>query len=392
MIFMQCLKDDKNDYVYSFNMNAWVSLFSLIDWDEINSIIESYHMDCDIRCNNDYCPICKDAPKYLRPDPRSRIAALIIIKNTLNLSEGQLIKLISNSTSFQLFAWFPQPFSSSGHVGINRAKYHFQRLLESAENYPNTIYKDIFTNKEEDEVSCNSLSKSVSSAVSIENTIGAAVIYEELLRVIISNKKAREYFARIVSEVALERGILPFFSARYAIDKFNRNPAKKKTKLLLALLTTFSLGSGSAVTGGYYLLPELISAYSHSLSATSYLTNITIDKEELAAFTHEVNFSKLLCNKWNGQAEYRTSDNSRVDCLTDEHSIEVDWGHKFHEGIGQALHYSAQTGRKPALVLIEKTRNFENHVTKAASTIRDQAPQILLLTMDKNQYELKPVK
>jgi len=41
----------------------------------------------------------------------------------------------------------------------------------------------------------------------------------------------------------------------------------------------------------------------------------------------------------------------RVDLLTGEFAIEVDRLSKFHEGIGQALHYAEETGKKPGLAL-----------------------------------------
>jgi len=41
----------------------------------------------------------------------------------------------------------------------------------------------------------------------------------------------------------------------------------------------------------------------------------------------------------------------RIDILTDEYAIEVDHVSKFHEGIGQALHYADATGKKPGLAL-----------------------------------------
>jgi hypothetical protein len=41
----------------------------------------------------------------------------------------------------------------------------------------------------------------------------------------------------------------------------------------------------------------------------------------------------------------------RVDLLTDEYAIEVDRLEKFHEAIGQALHYARETGKKPAIAI-----------------------------------------
>jgi hypothetical protein len=41
----------------------------------------------------------------------------------------------------------------------------------------------------------------------------------------------------------------------------------------------------------------------------------------------------------------------RIDLLTDEYAIEVDRLEKFHEAMGQALHYAKETGRKPAIAI-----------------------------------------
>jgi len=55
-----------------------------------------------------------------------------------------------------------------------------------------------------------------------------------------------------------------------------------------------------------------------------------------------------------GQVEYVLHDRTRVDCLTGEHAIEIDWCSKWAEAIGQALYYSKVTGKKPKIVLICK--------------------------------------
>jgi len=53
-----------------------------------------------------------------------------------------------------------------------------------------------------------------------------------------------------------------------------------------------------------------------------------------------------------GVIEYRLSDRTRVDCLTDSHAIEYDFSHKWAEAIGQSLHYSLMTGKRAGIVLI----------------------------------------
>lgn len=41
--------------------------------------------------------------------------------------------------------------------------------------------------------------------------------------------------------------------------------------------------------------------------------------------------------------EYRLSDNTRVDCMTDTLAVEFDFANKWAECIGQALYYGKQT-------------------------------------------------
>ena len=45
-------------------------------------------------------------------------------------------------------------------------------------------------------------------------------------------------------------------------------------------------------------------------------------------------------------------DKTKVDCLTDEHAIEVDFAKKWAESVGQSLYYAEMTGKKPAIGLI----------------------------------------
>lgn len=58
------------------------------------------------------------------------------------------------------------------------------------------------------------------------------------------------------------------------------------------------------------------------------------------------------CKKHEGQIEVVLPDRTRCDCLTGTHAIEFDFGNKWAEAIGQALHYGLQTGKRPGIVLI----------------------------------------
>lgn len=58
----------------------------------------------------------------------------------------------------------------------------------------------------------------------------------------------------------------------------------------------------------------------------------------------------------------------RIDVLTETEAIEIDWPHKWHEGLGQALHYSDATGKKPVLALI--SYSHEPDLLRASSRER----------------------
>ena len=63
-------------------------------------------------------------------------------------------------------------------------------------------------------------------------------------------------------------------------------------------------------------------------------------------------YQERWCNEIGGQMEVVLDDGTRVDCLTDEYAVEVDFAKKWAEGIGQALYYAEKTGRRPGVLLI----------------------------------------
>jgi len=63
-------------------------------------------------------------------------------------------------------------------------------------------------------------------------------------------------------------------------------------------------------------------------------------------------YQTKLCNNLDGEMEYTLKDRTRVDCLTDEYAIEVDFAKKWAESIGQSLYYAEMTDKKPAVGLI----------------------------------------
>ena len=55
-----------------------------------------------------------------------------------------------------------------------------------------------------------------------------------------------------------------------------------------------------------------------------------------------------------GQTEVRLADGTRADIVTDEYAIEVDFGAKWAESIGQSLSYGIQLDKKPGVLLVIK--------------------------------------
>jgi len=72
-----------------------------------------------------------------------------------------------------------------------------------------------------------------------------------------------------------------------------------------------------------------------------------------AAHKHlEKEYQAVWCDDAGGVQEVVLDDGARVDCLTDDYAIEFDFGPKWAESIGQALYYSAKTGKPAGVVLI----------------------------------------
>jgi len=66
----------------------------------------------------------------------------------------------------------------------------------------------------------------------------------------------------------------------------------------------------------------------------------------------EKNWVEAFRQKINGRSEVPI-ENGRVDIVTDSYAIEVDYFHKWQEGLGQALHYGDVLGKIPTLALID---------------------------------------
>jgi hypothetical protein len=80
-------------------------------------------------------------------------------------------------------------------------------------------------------------------------------------------------------------------------------------------------------------------------------------------------YQEKWCNAQGGQVEYVLGDGTRVDCLTDTHAIEFDFGNKWAEAIGQSLHYASLTDKIPGIVLIMETDKELKYFTRLLGVI-----------------------
>ncbi len=77
---------------------------------------------------------------------------------------------------------------------------------------------------------------------------------------------------------------------------------------------------------------------------------------------HEKYYQKIACNQLDGVIEYTLKNRTRVDCLTDEYAIEVDFAHKGYEAIGQSLYYALETKKQAGIILIRKKRKDDKYI------------------------------
>jgi len=89
---------------------------------------------------------------------------------------------------------------------------------------------------------------------------------------------------------------------------------------------------------------------------------------QLNAQKTEREYSIIVNCAMNGVGEVSVK-SGRVDVLTKEYAIEIDFARKWKESIGQALWYSLQTNRKPGIVLILKSQSDWKYLQQLHSAI-----------------------
>ena len=97
-----------------------------------------------------------------------------------------------------------------------------------------------------------------------------------------------------------------------------------------------------------------------------------------------------LAEALHGRVEVRVPE-GRIDVLTDEEAIEVDFQHKWKEGLGQCLVYARAAGKRPALALItygenaaETTRHTEAMFAAAEEHCASNGVRLVILRPSRN--------
>ena len=86
----------------------------------------------------------------------------------------------------------------------------------------------------------------------------------------------------------------------------------------------------------------------------------------------ESDYQTIFLEYVNGHEEVVLDDRSRVDIITNEHAIEIDYANKWAEAVGQSLFYALKTNKKPGIVLILKDNKNNNNYIKRTKLVSNQ--------------------
>ena len=75
-------------------------------------------------------------------------------------------------------------------------------------------------------------------------------------------------------------------------------------------------------------------------------------------------YQNLFCEKMGGEKEVILNDRTRVDCLTDDYAIEVEFPEKWAESIGQSLYYGLKTKRQAGVYLIIESESDNKYLDR----------------------------
>ena len=88
----------------------------------------------------------------------------------------------------------------------------------------------------------------------------------------------------------------------------------------------------------------------------------------LSAFSQtrqkESYYQEAFAQEIGGETEIVLSDRTRVDIVTDKYAIEVDFGYKWAEAIGQSLYYEKMLDKQAGVLLVLEGREEERFLNR----------------------------
>ena len=128
--------------------------------------------------------------------------------------------------------------------------------------------------------------------------------------------------------------------------------------------------------------------HSQSLHAAIIFIIIFLNTAAVKASTQhpEKWYQIVWCLANKGEMEAKMRDNSRVDCLTNEYAVEVEFASKWPEALGQSLHYALLSKRKPGIALIIKTAKDLRHWHALRLAVKSYNLPINLWKIDARLY------
>lgn len=102
----------------------------------------------------------------------------------------------------------------------------------------------------------------------------------------------------------------------------------------------------------------------------------------MPAVAAESDYRDVWCRANSGKAEHVLDDRTRVDCLTETHAVEVEFAPKWAEAVGQALFYSAKTGKRPGILIVLKDQSERRFLERLFRVIAGQCLPIEVWTVD----------
>jgi len=95
--------------------------------------------------------------------------------------------------------------------------------------------------------------------------------------------------------------------------------------------------------------------------ASNYPDEVNLPKEKF--------YLEWWCLDQGGKPYFNLKDYVRIDCLTENEAVEVDFAYKWREALGQAMYYSFLTGKTGSMLLIGVTGIDEKFIDRAHQTV-----------------------